>query len=74
MAGHNVSFTIPWRDLGTSDVEFEVKKDGEALGKLEVSKGSVVWFPKGAKKGHKMSWGKFSRTMVKHGTKGPETR
>lgn len=74
MAEHDVEFTIPWRDLGKADVEFEVKKDGTALGKLEVSKGAVVWFPANGSIGYKMSWTKFGELMVGKGRRGPERR
>lgn len=74
MAEHDVTFTIPWRDLGKADVEFEVKKDGEALGKLEISKGAVVWFPRNGSYGYKMPWMKFGELMVTQGRRGPERR
>lgn len=71
---HEVTFTIPWRDLGKSDVEFNVKRDGSALGKLEVSKGSIVWFPKDHTIGYKLTWTAFDELMRANGTKGPERR
>lgn len=71
---HEVSFTIPWRDLGKADIEFEVKKDGIAFGKLEISKGAVVWFPRDHTYGHKLTWSAFGRLMAENGTKGPERR
>ncbi len=63
MAKHNVSFSIPQRDLGRADVEFLVKQDGSVLGTLAVSNGSLVWFPKGASYGCKMGWTKFNENM-----------
>lgn len=74
MAKHDVTFTIPWRDLGRSDVEFEVKKDGKALGKLEISKGAAVWFSRDDTYGYKLSWTKFDKLMMKNGRRGPEKR
>lgn len=74
MAQHSVSFIIPWRDLGKADVQFSVKKDGAALGKLEVSKGAVVWFPGGKSIGYKLSWSDFDRLMTDNGRRGPERR
>jgi hypothetical protein len=74
MAQHDVTFTIPWRDLGKADVEFLVKKNGKAFGKLEISKGAVVWFPKGPTYGYKMAWTKFAELMKSEGTRGPEKR
>ena len=67
---HEVSFEIPKRDLGKSDVEFHVKKDGEKLGTLAVSKGAVVWFPKDHTIGYKLSWSWFDTLMRERGAKG----
>lgn len=65
MAKHNVSFSIPQRDLGRADVEFLVKQDGAVLGTLAVSNGSLVWFPKGTTYGCKMGWTRFDEHMKK---------
>jgi len=66
MANHDVLFTIPWRKLTKSDVEFIVKRDGEIFGKLAISRGSIVWFPKGSRQGRKMGWKKFDEIMQEH--------
>ena len=60
---HDVKFSIPKRQLGKSDVEFFVNKDGAMLGTLKISNGSIVWFPTGTKYGHKMQWTKFDTLM-----------
>ncbi|BBO16850.1 conserved hypothetical protein [Candidatus Brocadia pituitae] len=59
MAKHDVIFNIPQRPLGKADVEFQVKQDGIVLGKLAVSNGSLVWFPKKTSYGYKMGWSNF---------------
>jgi hypothetical protein len=51
---HSVDFSIPARDLGRSDVEFNVNRGDGKLGTLKVSKGSVVWFPFGTSYGYKL--------------------
>ena len=53
MAVHDVSFEVPQRPLGRADVKFRVKRDKMVLGTLEISKGSVVWFPKSTSYGCK---------------------
>ena len=63
---HQVQFTIPWRELGKSDVAFEVWADDEKLGSLKVSKGSLVWFPKNNRYGHACSWSQFDSDMQKY--------
>lgn len=42
MARHEVRFTVPQRPLGKADVEFDIKRNGEALGRLKVSKALSV--------------------------------
>ena len=69
MAKHKVTFELPVRELGTSDVKFRVKSDDEMFGTLEISKGSVVWFPKGTLLGYKMGWKKFDELMEAQATK-----
>jgi hypothetical protein len=69
---HKVSFRIPYRDLGKADVEFDVKNNNVRFGKLKISKGSLVWFPKGKTKGHKCYWGEFDEFMT--GKRKRETR
>lgn len=56
MAQHSVWFDLPTRELGKSDVHFLVMKDGAVFGKLEVSRGALVWYPKNARRGHKVGW------------------
>lgn len=63
MAKHDVSVDMPPRPLKREDVIFTVKRDGTTLGTLNVSNGSLVWFPAGASTGYKMSWLKFDRLM-----------
>jgi hypothetical protein len=60
---HDVKFSIPERELGKADIEFKIKKDGKVFGKLTVSKGSIVWFPKDTTYGHKIGWTKFDDFM-----------
>ena len=69
MAKHDVSFNIPQRALGKADVKFLVKRDGSVHGTLEVSNGSVVWFPKGTTYGLKVGWAKFDEIMKDRATR-----
>lgn len=56
---HRVPFELPTRDLGKADIHVLVKRDGVVLGKLEISRGSLVWYPKNHSIGHKVGWAKF---------------
>ena len=67
MAQHEVKFTIPERPLGKADVEFSVKRDGEAVGRLKVSNGTIVWVPRNKKYGFKLGWVKFDELMQQNG-------
>ena len=58
---HKVAFSIPKRYLGVADVKFNVTRNGAKFGTLEVSRGSVVWYPRDKKIGHKLSWVQFDQ-------------
>jgi hypothetical protein len=60
---HDVSFTIPYRSLGKSDIRFKVFANNEKLGELQVSNGALVWFPKNKKIGNKLGWSKFDKLI-----------
>jgi hypothetical protein len=66
VAQHKVTFTIPERSLGKADLEFKVKRNGEMVGRLRVSNGTVVWVPKNAQYGYKLGWVKFDELMQQH--------
>jgi hypothetical protein len=66
---HDVQFSIPTRDLGRADITFRVKRNGGVLGTLEVSKGSVVWFPKDTSYGHRVGWTAFDLIMKNSGAR-----
>jgi hypothetical protein len=63
----SVDFTFPERPLGNADVTFWVKGDGGLLGRLEVSKGIIVWVPRNARSGYELGSQKFDRLMQEHG-------
>lgn len=53
---------------------FAVKYNGETLGALHISRGSVVWFPAGHNYGHRLAWRRLAELMVKHGERPSERR
>jgi hypothetical protein len=65
---HDVKFSLPERELGKADIEFKIKRDGQKVGTLKVSKGSVVWVPKDNTYGYKMGWSQFDSIMQNNGT------
>ena len=60
---HSVEFNLPTCELGKADIHITVHADGAILGKLEVSKGALNWYPNGTTIGHKMSWVQFDAVM-----------
>ena len=63
---HSDVFDLPTRELGKADVHFLVKRDRAVLGKLEVSKGSIVWYPKNSRCGHKIRWKALDALAAKY--------
>ena len=50
MSDHVVTVRHPKREVGNTDVVFEIfTDDGGKLGELRISRGGVVWWPKDAK-------------------------
>lgn len=65
---HEVSINLNTNFVLHRDVVVEVKKDGEMLGKLLVSKGNIEWMPaNNSVNKHRMSWSKFADMMKNEG-------
>ncbi|MBI2514042.1 MAG: hypothetical protein HYV96_18880 [Opitutae bacterium] len=69
MAKHTVTFAAPERELGKADLEFKVRRDGDLLGRLKVSNGSVVWVEKDKTYGFKIGWVELVGLIKTNGTK-----
>jgi hypothetical protein len=70
---HAVTFSLPKAEVLHTDLEFIVKRNGQAFGKLLVSKGAVVWRRRGKYwRGKKLSWLAFDGVMQERGR--PEHR
>ena len=63
---HKVTIDLPTRELGRSDVHFVVKRNNAVLGKLEVSKGALVWYPKNTRIGHRIRWPDFDELALNY--------
>lgn len=61
---HQVTFSVPFRTLGKTDIEFVVKENGKKFGTLRISKGALVWFPRNGVKGRKVGWARFDTFMA----------
>jgi hypothetical protein len=61
---HDVEMSIPTTKVVLhADVVFEVRSDGEKLGELRISKGTLDWAPSSAKIPIRMTWEQFDRFM-----------
>lgn len=66
MAKHNVYVNLPWRELGKVDVIFDIYRDGEKLGQIDISKGDLQYYPNKRKKPIKVNWSEFDKMMRKY--------
>ena len=59
-----VGLTLPKEiTIGLSKAKFVVQDGCMKVGELQVSQGSIVWFPRFGKLGYKMDWDKFDNCM-----------
>lgn len=68
MADHKVEITrIPKLLVGNSDVIFDIKADEGLLGRLQVSRGHIVWRPANNQFGYWLNWGDFDKVSRDNG-------
>ncbi len=61
---------MPAVEVLKKDLIIDVDQDGDKLGEFRLSKGSVDFYAKGAKKvHHRVSWKKLSELLTEHGDK-----
>jgi hypothetical protein len=67
MPTHRVTFHVPERPVGQSDIEFIIRGDHELLGRVLVSRGAIEWVP--ARKQHRfrLRWERFADVMEECG-------
>lgn len=69
MPAHEISMELPEPTVVNKDVVIKVKSGGKALGKLQISKGTVDWWPAHSTVNHyKVSWEKLAQLLEAHGT------
>jgi hypothetical protein len=64
---HSVTFTLPERSLGNSDIEVRIKRDGAMFGTLRISKGALEWLPASGKYGRSLSWERLDQLAEQFG-------
>jgi hypothetical protein len=63
MPRHDVEIAIPPKMVLNSDVRLVVRSDGQKLGELLVSKGSVAWVPGHSPQAIHVRWERFDELM-----------
>lgn len=63
MPEHRIEMWQPAKSLLNSDLYFDVYSDGQKLGTMSLSKGSIDWFPKGKQKSKRITWERFAAAM-----------
>lgn len=63
MPRHDIEVEIPPKVVLNSDVRFVVRSDGEKLGELLVSRGSVAWVPGHSPRPIHLRWEQFDELM-----------
>lgn len=67
MADTTISMRIEHAiSVGNVDVKHEVRRGGELLGTLAISKGGLDWKPKNARKAKRVNWEQFDEWMREH--------
>jgi hypothetical protein len=66
---YDVSLKTTAFEVTKKDVVFQVKRNGEMLGRLRVSKGNVEWVPKDFERGYQIKWKEFGELMCKEGSR-----
>lgn len=60
---HKVTMQLPPREIKRADAKFVVERNGKRFGTLEISNGSLVWFPAYTTIGIKVGWQRFHDLM-----------
>jgi hypothetical protein len=69
MATHDISLKIPHGiTVVNTDIEVIVREDGEVLGRVRISRGSIDWIPRLSRRAKTMRWRRFGDVMEDYGT------
>jgi hypothetical protein len=63
---HDIDIEIPPKVVLNTDVRFVVRSDGEKLGELLVSRGSIAWLPGHSPNPIHVQWERFDELMREH--------
>lgn len=60
---NKIVMKTPANTVLSADVVFEIHSDGEKLGELHVSKGSIDWYHRNARIASSLRWKRFDQLM-----------
>lgn len=63
MPRHHIEISLPTKPLKNVDTTISIWSDGEKLGDLLVSRGSLDWKPAGRKRVKRISWERFAEML-----------
>lgn len=69
MPEHEIYMTMPTKIVLNKDTDFDIYSDGNMLGTLKISKGSIEWRSAKLTYGYHLSWEQFDDIMKKEGYK-----
>jgi hypothetical protein len=63
MPVHKIEMSQPAKAVLHSDITFDILSDGQKLGSMRISKGSIDWTPKGKHAAKSITWERFAAAM-----------
>jgi hypothetical protein len=64
MATHDISLSILHGiTILNTDIEVAVREDGDLLGRIRISRGTIDWIPARKHRGHRLGWRRFAELM-----------
>ena len=70
MPQHKVQYEIPAGTVLNKDAEFSIWGDGQLVGRLRISRGSIDWYPaKNTVNVFALRWERFDEIMRQYGTR-----
>lgn len=68
VAKHKIQMSVPGHVVENRDTTVEVWSNDKKLGRVEISKGSIDWWPAGTSTNYRhVTWEKFAEIMEAHG-------
>ena len=63
MAKHTISLELPQAEVINKDAIITIRGDGQIIGTLTISRGSIEWYSNHWKKPTRLTWSRFDDAM-----------